>query len=448
MYHRGIGVLVGVVVASVLSPAGAQQGAYLDARLDAQLRQTRKAAQELLNSLLTEPADVRRAALLLSQHPADLFGLANGTTAQAASPAQTGLEPVSGITARGGSAAVREAVQRLAGQPDLVEMLCRNASATALLGEVYAAQPEVVGDLVDAVALQASQRREASTSAWEERLKASEAAGRQLSEALSEMARLSSGAANALARGETAPSSGLPSAGLIEFVLVHADRYPDLAAAIIGQWAREWNPDSFRRPIDLWYARHRELLPWTFARPTEWLASLVKELALFEKDYARAAAESEGVGLTRLEYLNARLPSYSTLAGVRHEKMLAVARSREPEVVGAPWTSGGGGGSSGSSRSSSSARSRSTSNRSSTRTNRAASTSQGGGRFGRSGNGGNNGGDSGGFGGGGFGGGGFGGGGFGGGTSGFGSGGSGFGGSSGFGSNRSRIGGSNRSNNN
>ncbi len=420
----------------VCGRAPAQEMAYLKARLESQLAATDKAAQSLVDFLAAQPAEVREAALEVAQHPELLVGLGK---LEGAAPDAVFRE-VAGLPSRTAGAA-----RVLLANHEVLTKLAEQLPASAILGRVYGAEREGMKEAMARLGAKASEQAQATNEAWTARLTANQDAAGQLRLAAAEAGRVAGKGGLGRAAAMVNERS-LPPATLIPIVLAHADLYPELAAAIVDQWERERNPADFRAAVDVWYAKNREVLPWSFIDATDSLPAMLAEHAAFEKEFAQMQATSPNESMSRFNFLQSRQDRYVRLNQVYQDKLVAQARAVRPKVVGAPFTTkGGGGGSSSSSGSSvSSAGSGSRSRSSSSNRSRGNNESMGifGGRGGQSGRGdstggfGNSGGGfnngSGGFGGGGQGG--FGGSSFGG-SGGFGSSGGGFGSSSsGFGS--------------
>lgn len=427
----------------------AQEAEYLQQQIDVQAGDVERRASELLQSLTRFPKETRDAALVVAQRPDLVVGLAIAGDDFGITANRT--------AARVGDARITEACSVLVRYPDAVRLLHDDLLSAGLLGRAFAAQPEACRAALDGMSERAREMEAASAAAWRERLSADADAASQLSRAAQGWSGQISGEAGVAKLADWDPARSVPSGDMTSFVLKHADEYPNLAARIVDQWARERNDADFRRAVDLWYARGRDVLPWSFSTDAAETARLLAEYARFERAFEQsgglppaadpsiAARSVAGTGdeHRRWSFLSLHADEYPFLMEVRYQKESALAAAARPKIAGGPFTTGSSGsGSSTSSRSSrSSTMSSGTTNRSTTnrggnnRSSRNAGNepSSGGGFGGQGGFGGSN---SGGFGGGG----GFGGNsGFGGGGFGSGSGSSGFGsGSSGSGSSGSR----------
>lgn len=156
------------------------------------------------------------------------------------------------------------------------------------------------------------------------------------------------------------PVTGLPGHDEVYFTLVHSDKYPELAAAIIEQWYYEPNPDSFRAAVDTWYTTYQETLPQSLGGQGEYLPAILKERMQFEKRYIAAMRDPAARRMYRAEFLEASLKDFPALARVRDNEIIAKLNITPDRVMGGPISkstrsgSGSGGGRSSSGQSSSS----------------------------------------------------------------------------------------------
>lgn len=418
----GIAFSVSFVFASA-GVARAQETQYLHARIESQLPQVDRSASELLTALVSQPKDVRDAAMVVAEHPDLAIRL------KYADRSPEGLNSI----LKDYPAQTADAARSLATRSDVIELLARNPAGTAVLGRVYAEQRDVAIIAMDRISERRIEQRQETSEAWTRRLESTDGAAAQLA---------SMPGIGAMEAGKPP----LPSGDRVIEILQNADQNAELAAAIVDQWENERNPEEFRQAVDIWYAKGRDVLPWDFSGDAAERAALLSEYARFDRQYREILATGE-LGLDRLTLLSQNADAFPKLIDVYYDKQEAIAAASKPKIAGAPFTSGGGGSSRSSSRSSARSggtRSRSSTNRSSSRQNRNSNESQGNDQGGFGGNGGFGGqGGQGGFGNSGSGFGSSGGGGFGSSSGGFGSSGGGFG-SSGSSSSRNNQSNSNR----
>lgn len=430
------------------APAGADEVGGNRSQSPQYSDSSRLANGEAIQGLLYFPKDIRDAALELSRYPDLVIKLRYNDPSEV------------GKLLAGYPTSAQAAARVVVGRGDALATMQRSLLAMSSLGKAYAANPDAVRAMVDALSEKSHEESKVSSDAWAKRLEKNPTAAQQLLVATSELAK-SSAPANAA-------NNALPTPEQTQYVLLHSDRYPELAGEIVDQWESEKNPEPFRQAVDLWYAQRRDSLPENFGSDAAFRAKVLKEQALFESRYAEAVRTAKTTPPTRMEFLELHEKEFESLSEVQYMKSYAVAAAKPVQVGGGPWT-GGGGGSGGSRSSSSSSRSGgsssrsggsmssrsggggsmimsgssrrrgrnssdSNSNSSSRRGSGRNSNNSSSGRFGSGGNSGGFGGGSGGFGGGS--------GGFGGGSGGFGGGSGGFGGGSNFGGGSSSSSGS------
>ncbi len=347
-------------------PSAAQEAEYLRFQVESQSTEVNQAASELLAQLLEYPKDVRDAAMGVAQHPELIVRL---RYADRSAPGAIGALTLNYPPE------VSVAAANLMQQFEVVELLANRLTAAGLLGEVYGRNREMVETAMDRLSERAIEQAGATQRAWQQRLVNN-------SNAAAQYESVRQAGAQAPARGDsTGRAAPLPSAGLVTMILMNADIYPDLAAEIVDQWERERNPDTFRRAVDLWYARGRTVLPAHFLGDGASRASLLSEYAVFEREFLQhtATLAGEEVAPDRLEFLHQHVQSYPMLRDVYFQKQAAIAAASRPKIAGAPYTSGSSGGSS-----SSGSTSRSSTRTSSTRPTRTSTARGAGGTAGGS----------------------------------------------------------------
>jgi len=374
---------------------------YLKNSLDSQADAAGGSARQLLNELLAQPKEVRNAVLEVSQHPDLLVRLkyldGSSPDAQAKLLAEYPKEAA-------------DAARVLVANGPLFKKVADQVVAAGLLGQMYAKERDVVRQMADQIGQKRAEQSAASAGAWDERLAKDAAAAAQLRQSLD--SHPGSGGSILLRPAGAPEASNLPTGEQAAYILANADQFPELAAQIVDQWERERNPDDFRAAVDYWYAQNRAILPLDMIREPAELAKLLKEHAVFERDYAQAAMAAGPIKPDRLTYLETNSQKYPMLTEARQEKTFAEARARPSKVFGGPYTGSTKGGSSSSKSSSGgdssmrSSRSNSiraasnrSSNRGNNRNNRNSNNGFGGNSGGFGGNSGGFGGNSGGFGG-------------------------------------------------
>lgn len=362
--HTGITAKLSLVVVLVLASvplSSAQEAEYLRQRMDSQLGEVSNSASELLAELLNLPKDVRDAALVVAQYP-DLVVRLRYADRQAPG--------VIGTLTLSLPPEVSVAAAALVQRPDVLELLSGQLMATAMIGKMYGQDKGMIEVAVDRLSERVGEMQAATREAWQGRLAAHPSAREQLTR-LEGPAPVTPPATEASAQPAMVR---LPSVVVVAHALARADEFPELASAIVEQWELERNPDDFRRAVDLWYAKGRDVLPGNFVGDFDARARLLSEYARFEREFSQHDAAEGGANgsSTRIAFMFEHSQSYPLLTDVYQQKLAAIAAAARPRVAGAPYTSGSGGSggstrSSGSSRSSSSSSSRTTSSRTTSR---------------------------------------------------------------------------------
>lgn len=338
--HAVIGLSLGLLQST---PGAAQEAQYFHSQIENEMSGVDRSAGELLDALVSRPKDVRDAALAAAEHPDMIIRL---KYVDRSSP------DALGVVLKDYPASVAEAGRTLASHGDVIEMMAKNVAGTAVLGRVHARQREVVVQLADRLGQKRTEQRQETSEAWGKRLSAS-------AEAMTQ-------AASAPGLAETGQSS-LPTGDAALRILEQADVHAELAAAIVDQWEHERNPEEFRRAVDTWYAKGRDVLPWDFGGDAAWRAQMLAEYARFDRQYREVLATGEK-GIDRLTLLSQHAEAFPKLIDVYYKKQAAIAEASRPKIAGGPFTSGGGGGSARSSSRSSTRSSRTSSRSNSSRT--------------------------------------------------------------------------------
>jgi len=509
MTHRLIRNVAMLVVAVGATSALGQHMDLLRSRTDAGFDAARLATRTSFEALAGYPKDVRDAILTLSTRP-DVIIRLNEARLGGTSTVEALVGPLGPDMA--------SAARLVTGRPDVLQTLVERLPVVTLMGECAGDDMPAIRAILDRESENRSMASRGLVEAWRKRATAKPTVQDQLRIAAADFSSsqtalqpltsdnvmladhpseapaadqadsgldwtaaitqrvvkpLPSDLGNAssgfgYAAGGPSPVTGLPGHDEVYFTLVHSDKYPELAAAIIEQWYYEPNPDGFRAAVDSWYTTYQETLPQSLGGQGEYLPAILKERMQFEKRYIAAMRDPAARRMYRSEFLEASLKDYPALARVRDNEIIARLNVTPDRVMGGPISKSTRSGSSGGGRSSSGQSSSSTnrgSSRSASRGGRNSDVSgmasssrntrgnnNGNSRFGNSNSGSGQGnfgssnrsgfgGSNSGFGGSGFGSGSSG---FGSGSSGFGSGSSGFGSNSGFGSSGNSFGGSSR----
>lgn len=337
MKRQRFGARLALLAIGLFAPsAGAQELFYLKSSLDSQASAAGGSARELLDELLTQPAEIRNAVLEAAQHPELLVRLKylDGSSPDARDKLLAEYPPTAA-----------EAARVLLANPPLLKKVGDRVVAAGLLGQMYAKERDTVRQMADQAGLKRAEQSAASAKSWHERLASDQTAGAQLRTVIQAQP------SREIEAKEPVGTPGLhfPTGEQAAYVLANADQYPELAAQVVDQWERERNPDGFRGAIDYWYAQHRQVLPRDLLLPRTELVKFLKEHAVFERRYQETAAIAGPSMPDRATYLDANLQQYPVLAQARQEKIIAEARAKRPKIVGGPYTgsSKGGGSSSG-----------------------------------------------------------------------------------------------------
>lgn len=386
----------------------------LRARTDAGFDAARMATRTSFEALAGYPKDVRDAILTLSTRP-DLIIKMNESRSAGTTSVDGIVSPLSPDMA--------SAARLVAGRPDVLQTLVERLPVVTLMGECAGDDMPAIRAILDREAETRSNSNRSLVEAWRKRATSKPAVQDQLRGAVSDFAASQTtlqpitpdnvmlidqpGAAPEISKsdrsldwtasitqrmvkplpaelgnassgfgyasGGPSPVTGLPGHDEVYFTLVHSDKYPELAGAIIEQWYYEANPDGFRAAVDAWYTAYQETLPQSLGGQGEHLPSILKERMQFEKRYVAAIRDPTNRRMYRSEFLEATLKDYPALARVRDNEIIARLNVTPDRVMGGPISkstrSGSGGG-------------RSSSGQSSSSTNRSGgrSSNQGGGR--------------------------------------------------------------------
>ena len=402
MTIRRLPSVVGCLIAMVATAASAQEMDQLRARADAGLESARLATRASLEAMAGYPKDVRDAILTLSVHP-DLvvkLGWAGGAGLDSALANYPGE--------------VQAAAKLLAGKGEWLKVLADRLPVVTLIGQSVGDQLPAVRQILDREADRRGKMSSAVVDAWRRRVTAKPMIAQQLATAASDFATaqnslqpLTPGAQPVadvtkvpvpesnpdsgldwtaavtrrvvrplpmdpmggssgfgVAPGATPVVNGLPGPDEAYFVLAHADRHPELAAAVVDQWYFEPNPEGFRAAVDHWYTNYQETLPGNLGILGDQLPAVLKERMVLEQRFLAAIKEAAGARIVRADFLEAHGKDFPALIHVRDAEIIARLSNVTQPVRGGPVsksTSGSGGRSSSSSSSGSSGRS--TSNR-------------------------------------------------------------------------------------
>jgi len=403
-----------VWVSSAGAVAMAQNMDQVRARTDAGFDAARMAARTSFDALANYPKDARDAVLTLSTRPELIVKLNEARLA--------GTSQIDAIASPYG-ADVLVAARTVTAQPLLLQALADRLPVVALMGQSIGDQMPAIRVLLDREAEVRATSTRAVVDAWRKRATVKPVVTNQLRDAStqyvasentlqpigsdvivladhrdtsldgereakldliagftqhsvkplpSDPGNVSSGFG--YATNASMPVTGLPGHDEVYYTLVHADQYPELAAAIIEQWYFEHNPDGFRTAVDAWYTTYQETLPSSLGGQGAYLPAILKERMLFEKRYLAAMRDPATTRMRRSEFLDANLKEFPALTRVRDGEIIASFNDTPSVVPGGPVSKSTSSGSSGG---------RSSSGQSSTssmgRTNRSTSN-RGGGR--------------------------------------------------------------------
>jgi hypothetical protein len=348
--QRKIGLFCVALIAGSAARSQAQELHFLSNRVNQALDANREAARDWFSSIAGQPRDVRSAALELSQYPELVVRLkyVDGPMA---------VEKI----ALDSPEALRPSIKLLALHPEIVSRMSSQLVATTLAGQVYRSEPAVVSALIEQMNQAAVERTEGAVKGWKDRMLRDGTAQQQWQDV-----RMASRAPGMTV---TAGLADFPTAAEVSYALTNAETYAELAAEMLDQWEAERNPEDFRLALDMWYAKHHDVLPDAFSMDVPLLVELVREHARFEKEFAKLGVTGT---IDRKALLETRANEFPTLLKVRDSKALARLRAKPIRVAGAPWSSSSG--SSGSSSSGSSS-SRSSGMGGSSRTSRSSNRS-------------------------------------------------------------------------
>jgi len=406
----------------VLAGSTASFGQYMDqlrARTDAGFDAARLAARTSFEALAGYPKDVRDAVLTLSTRPELIVKLNEARTAGGAT-----VDSVA--TPYGADAVV--AARVVSARPELIQMLVDRLPVVTLMGQCVGDQMPTVRAILDRESEVRATATRGLVDSWRKRATAKPILIDQLRSASADFTASQTAlqpigpdtvalvdhpdaavranrddkldwvagitqhsvkplpvdpgnAASGFGFSPSAapPVTGLPGHDEVYFTLVHSDKYPELAGAVVEQWYFEHNPDGFRAAVDAWYTAYQETLPQSLGGQGDELPAILKERMRFEKRYLAAMRDPTAKRMYRSEFLDANTSEFPALTRVRDGEIIARLNDTPDRVSGGPVSkstrSGSGGG-----RSSSGQSSASTSGR----TNR-ASTNRGGGRGGATG---------------------------------------------------------------
>lgn len=394
--------LCSLSTAAVLAVATASYGQHMDqlrARTDAGFEAARLATRTSFEALAGYPKDVRDAILTLSTRPELIVKLFEASAA--------GTPSADAIATPHGSD-VMLAARVVTARPALLKTLVERLPVVTLIGQCAGDQIPAIRTILDREAEARTTQSRSLVDAWRKRVTAKPQILGQLRGAAADFkesesvlqpltgenvmladhpgspaAEVNSDSSLDYAAAITqrvvkplpadldnptsgfgftaagpSPVVGIPGHDEVYFTLVHSDKYPELAAAIVEQWYYEPNPNSFRAAVDKWYTNYQETLPQSLGGQGEYLPGILKERILFEKRYIAAMRDPANPRLYRLEFLEANLKDYPALNRVRDNDIIAKLNVTPDRVTGGPVSkstrSGSGGGSSSSGQSSSS----------------------------------------------------------------------------------------------
>ena len=309
--------------------------AWLAAGQDPAVRERGQEARHVLRALAPFPEEVRNAVPVVAQFPelpGKIYDLARRND-----------QEYLGKLLASYPKEVQEAARLLCRTPEVLEIMAMHGPLMRIVGDLYKKQglaplKEIANEIRTG-----NDRADASTLAWSRRLQENRLALQELFEASADYAEqkpqaeyVDYGFGLAYSKRERlATVYALPAAPLTLFVLLNADRYPELADEMVEQWLHTDSDtdfdEVFRRGWEVFRQLYREDFFHPDRRPERLsaMAQLGKKVGALKKD-GKATLQD------RAQYLKEHAAEFPVLAKYLNLKVETLEPLKEGATVPKP----------------------------------------------------------------------------------------------------------------